>query len=361
MSWLIGDRTGRRNVIFISMVWIFIGASLQTSAYGLAHLMVVTLMTLALPETPRFLYRKERNNEALQVLCDIYDTNAEDEKVVNEQRGILNALRAESAAVEYSWARLFMKDRVQTGKRVALAYGMQFMNQMGGINLVVYYMPTVLRKNIGLFHDMAVLLSATINLMFLLGSFIPATLADRIGRRVPMIVGSLGCGLAMMCISILLGFNESSVSRVASIAGVAFFYVFMLIYGATVACVPWAYVPEILPLHVRSKGSAVAVSSNWIWNFFIVMITPTLISRLQWKAYLIFMCLNFAFVPVVYFCYPETANLSLEEVDLLYEQHGTSARIIAKYYQKKIREKKNSVNDSHMVEELAGDHIAVNK
>jgi hypothetical protein len=40
---------------------------------------------------------------------------------------------------------------------------------------------------------------------------------------------------------------------------------FMLFYGATVACVPWAYLPEILPLYARSKGSATAVSSNWIW------------------------------------------------------------------------------------------------
>ncbi|VUC36527.1 unnamed protein product [Clonostachys rosea] len=455
LSWLIGDHTGRRNVIFISMAWIFVGASLQTSAYGLPHLMVgrfvtgigtgletstipvyqselceasrrgrlvcseivfvglglvignvhllalvvsskgvnkhaaaffdygvvrvngplgwrlpvgfqlffaviVTLMTLALPETPRFLYRKERNSEALQVLCDIYDTNAEDEKVINEQRGILNALQVESAAGEYSWAKLFKKDRVQTGKRVALAYGMQFMNQMGGINLVVYYMPTVLQRNVGLSHDMSVLLSATrINLMFLLGSLIPAFLADRIGRRTPMIVGSLGCGIAMMCISILLSFIDSPVSHATSIAGIAFFYMFMLIYGATVACVPWAYVPEILPLHVRSKGSALAVSSNWIWNFFVVMITPTLIGRLQWKAYLIFMCLNFAFVPIVYFCYPETANLSLEEVDLLYEQHGSSAITIARERQRKIREEKEAISETRMVEGLTVDHKAI--
>lgn len=41
----------------------------------------------------------------------------------------------------------------------------------------------------------------------------------------------------------------------------------MLFFGATTNCVPWVYVPEILPLHVRAKGTAVAISSNWIWNF----------------------------------------------------------------------------------------------
>lgn len=48
------------------------------------------------------------------------------------------------------------------------------------------------------------------------------------------------------------------------------------------------------------------------------MITPTLLNSLAWKGYLIFMVLNFSFIPLVYFCYPETANLTLEEVDWLF-------------------------------------------
>lgn len=73
----------------------------------------------------------------------------------------------------------------------------------------------------------------------------------------------------------------------------------MLIFGATANCIPWVYVPEILPLHVRAKGTAVGISANWIWNFFVVMITPTLLNNLKWKGYLIFMCLNLSFIPLV--------------------------------------------------------------
>lgn len=64
------------------------------------------------------------------------------------------------------------------------------------------------------------------------------------------------------------------------------------------------------------------ISSNWLWNFFVVMVTPTLLTNLAWKGYLIFMCLNFAFVPLVYFCYPETSNLTLEEIDWLFLEKG---------------------------------------
>jgi hypothetical protein len=48
------------------------------------------------------------------------------------------------------------------------------------------------------------------------------------------------------------------------------------------------------------------------------MITPIIINWLQWTAYFISMRTNFAFVPLVYFCYPETANLTLEEIDYLF-------------------------------------------
>lgn len=61
----------------------------------------------------------------------------DDPKVVSESEGILEAIELETLHGEYKWSQILKRDEVQTGKRVLLAYGMQFMNQMGGINLVV--------------------------------------------------------------------------------------------------------------------------------------------------------------------------------------------------------------------------------
>lgn len=71
------------------------------------------------------------------MLCDVYDLSPDDPKIVSESEGILEAIELETLHGEYKWSQILKRDEVQTGKRVLLAYGMQFMNQMGGINLVV--------------------------------------------------------------------------------------------------------------------------------------------------------------------------------------------------------------------------------
>jgi MFS family permease len=183
---------------------------------------------------------------------------------------------------------------------------------------VVYYITSVLETNVGLDRNLSLLLGGVINLMFFLGSLLPTFTLDRTGRRKPMIWGSLGLGLSMMMIAILLSFRSESgeVSKATASASVAFFFTvsgplflmwssgtntrqYMLAFGMTMNCIPWVYVPEILPLHVRAKGTAVGISANWIWNFFVVMVTPTLLNSLAWKGYLIFMALNFSFIPLV--------------------------------------------------------------
>lgn len=100
-----------------------------------------------LPESPRWLYRHNRPAEALNVLCDLYDRAPTDALVTSEAEGILEAIRLETAG-EYKWSQMFKSDEVKTGRRVLLAYGIQFMNQMGGINLVVVRLPPIVSMSV---------------------------------------------------------------------------------------------------------------------------------------------------------------------------------------------------------------------
>jgi hypothetical protein len=74
-------------------------------------------------------------------------------------------------------------------------------------------------------------------------------------------------------------------------------------------------------LKTRAKATATSTVSNWLWNFFIVMITPVLISNTGtsgWGTYLFFAILNAIFFPIIYFLYPETSGRSLEEIDVIF-------------------------------------------
>ncbi|PYH74803.1 sugar transporter-like protein [Aspergillus vadensis CBS 113365] len=273
---------------------------------------LVIILLLGLPENPRWLCRQHRRQEALQVLSDFYDLPLDHPTVTQEAENIFRAI--DDGRPEYKWSEIFKKDELHTGRRILLAYGLQFTNQMGGAPLIV----VILEDNVGLDAKLSLLLSGVIQLMFVIGAFYPIFYSDRLGRRSPMMWGSFGLFVCLLMISILLSFKGTNLEKSAATASVAFFFLYMLIYGATINCIPWVYGPELLPQHVRTKGQAIGISANWLWSFFVNMISPTLIRDLAWKGYLIFVAFNLVFIPIVYFYYPETANLSLEDIDSLF-------------------------------------------
>jgi hypothetical protein len=102
----------------------------------------VIILVFGLPESPRWLMNHGQEKEAIEVLCAVYDKQEHEEYIVNEHRAIVSAIELESKASKKSLFSIFRNDEVKTGQRVLLAWGMQLMNQVGGINLVVYFVPS---------------------------------------------------------------------------------------------------------------------------------------------------------------------------------------------------------------------------
>ncbi|KAJ4243823.1 hypothetical protein NW762_014700 [Fusarium torreyae] len=285
---------------------------------------LISIVLFGLPETPRYLMERGSNDEAVAVMCQVYNLNEDDASVQQEKNEILTALQMESN-VKAHWTSLFKQDRVQTGWRVCLAVLALSFNQWVGINVVVFYIAIVLEQSVGLSRQMALIAGGCINLAFAFGSLVPALYLDRIGRRKPMIVGSIGMGICLAVIAALLSFEGTDKQAVTGKTCIAFFVLYMIFFGASLNAIPWCYAPEILPLKARAKGTSLAVMLNWTSVFLIVMVTPTMFANITWKTYLVFMACNFATAPAIYFWFPETSNLTLEEIDHLFIRDETVA------------------------------------
>ncbi len=102
-------------------------------AIQLIFAIVVVFVVFGCPESPRWLCKKGREKEAIEVLCAVFNTEEDDPYIISEMEGIRAAIAVESGK---GYLSVFKKDILQTRWRVFLAWFGLFMNQWSGINLV---------------------------------------------------------------------------------------------------------------------------------------------------------------------------------------------------------------------------------
>lgn len=296
-------------------------------AFQIVFALIVLVLTLGLPESPRWLMSKNREDEARVVMASLAEKPVDDEEVTLQQNVIADAIRASGGDGRSTpFSVLITGGKTQHLRRLLLGAGSQMMQQLSGCNAVIYYFPILFQNSIGTSHQTSLLLGGINMIVYSIFATTSWVAVERVGRRKLFLIGTVG-----QCLSMVLAFGALIPSgintppdeippeaREAAKGAAVGLFTYIAFFGATWLPLPWLYPAEINPMRTRAKANALSTTSNWIWNFFIVMITPILITSTGWGTYLFFAILNAIFLPILYFLYPETAGRSLEEIDLIF-------------------------------------------
>ncbi|KAK7535325.1 general substrate transporter [Phyllosticta citribraziliensis] len=283
-------------------------------AFQILFALVTLGMIVFLPESPRWLLNHGHEEEALRVL-EALQPKANPEIIRAEVDIIQHALYEEKEiAGGTSFKALFKNGPQKFRYRVLLGIGGQFIQQLSGVNLITYYAAVIFETSIGMSKNTALLLAGFNGIAYFLSTFPVVWLLDRIGRRPLMLFAVFG---QAACMAVLAG-TVADGSKAAGIVAAVMLFAFNFFFAVGLLAIPWLLPAEYAPLAIRTKAASLATASNWIFTFLVVEVVPVSIASIQWRTYLYFAIFNLAFAPVIYFFYPETKNLSLEQIDLLF-------------------------------------------
>ncbi|EEQ89910.2 sugar transporter [Blastomyces dermatitidis ER-3] len=299
-------------------------------AWGLQMIPAVLLFfgLIPLPESPRWLARKDRWEDCLAVLILVHGRGDPNSPFVQrEYEEIKEMCEFERRNADVTYLELLKPNMIN---RTHVGVFTQIWSQLTGMNVMMYYITYVFGMA-GLTGD-TLMVSSSIQYVINVLMTIPALLwVDRWGRRNTLLVGAFFMMVWLFTNAGLLasyGYPAPAdraveaeswlISGPPSKAVIACSYLFVASFAPTWGPVSWIYPPELFPLRVRGKAVALSTSSNWAFNFALGYFVPPSFVSIQWKTYIIFAVFCAAMFVHVFFMFPETAGKTLEEVELIF-------------------------------------------
>ena len=259
------------------------------------------VMLFTIPPSSRWLTTQGRFEEARQVLVTMGSPNPE-----AELREVRESLHLELSQKSTS---LFerLNGRLRYSKPIFLAIAIGAFNQLSGINAILYYLNDIFTAA-GFSRMSGNLQAVAIGLMNLLATFVGMALIDRLGRKKLLLIGAAGTTVCLSGVAaIFFTHRHQALLVVALVAYIGFFAISQ---GAVI----WVYIAEVFPTRVRNKGQSVGSGTHWVMNAILSYAFPVIALRSGAYPFVFFAAMMVVQFFVVLFFFPETKQVSLEEL-----------------------------------------------
>lgn len=265
-----------------------------------------------MPESPRYLVAQDRHEEALQILIKYHaEGDASSPLVAEEFHEIGRTIQREKEVTKQPWKELFTTS--VNIRRVLIAICVGLFSQWSGNGLVSYYLAKVL-TTIGITSRLA---QNQINLALMCWNLITgvagSVLQRSVRRRVQWLTSYCGMAVAYACwtaaSAVYAGDGDNDN---ASRAVVAIIFVYYALYNLMMP-LAYLYITEVFPYLQRSKGMAIMLLMNRAGSAFNAFVNPIALAAIGWRMYIVYSCWIGVEATIIYFLYPETFGVTLEE------------------------------------------------
>ncbi|MEI8087618.1 MAG: D-xylose transporter XylE, partial [Paludibacter sp.] len=254
------------------------------------------ILLFFVPETPRHLALIGHDDKALFILGKINGSNKAKE-ILQEIKD--SAHEKVEKVLAYGW------------KVLIIGILLSVFQQAVGINVVLYYAPTIF-KNLKLEDPMyQTVIMGFVNIIFTLVAIFTV---DKFGRKPLLIIGSAGMAIGMFAIGTLAYLNIIGVSTLIFI--VIYSASFMMSWGP----ICWVLISEIFPNTIRGKAVAMAVAAQWIANFVVSATFPSLEAFSISFTYILYGVMSVLSILFVWKMVPETKGKTLEDMSKLWRK-----------------------------------------
>ncbi|KAF7554681.1 hypothetical protein G7Z17_g2737 [Cylindrodendrum hubeiense] len=270
------------------------------------------------PESPRWLVGQDRHEEALRILIEYHGEGDEASAFVAvEFDQIRDTIQKEKEAASRPWKELFTS--APNRHRVFVAVCVGFFTQWSGNGLISYYLAKVLAL-IGITSRATQnQLNVGLNCWNLVTAACSSMLAGFLPRRKQLMAGYLSMTILFTCYTAGSAvYAEDDTNHAAAKSVVVLIFLYNAGYNL-MQPFQYLYIGEIFPFIQRSKGIAVMQMSTRLASAFNLLVNPIGMENLAWKYFLVYVVWLVIETTVVFFFFPETQGLTLEEIALVIE------------------------------------------